>query len=541
MTDISKRGLDCDDDCEGERGERGKRGKRGHDGEQGERGHDGKDGRDGDTGPTGSTGPMGEAANTGATGPMGLTGSIGSTNWFVFNPYGVAGGNLYTDWSLLIPAMEAVPGAKVLQFDNIRTGQGDSISAPVAGLQTLTDAAGLFVPAMIGRRITIAGSTTGGSIIPPNNDGTFLITNVPSPTQIEYANTIPGVAEPAFAGVWVVVGGAISPNNPLGTACVIPPGVWDMTEVEWFGVPNPFAQVAVGAIFITISDGASFENFRKMGGEINVTNLNNSPNPAPVRIWRAAIFEQGLGLGGDFPIINNNGTAPFFDCTQLGVAPIGVVGETMIYRLSGSLGGATAAIDMGASPSQIECNLIGLGRINTGAIKGTHLDARLNVSTISTQTAVALQGTPASPFAGSILYGQQSDTQIPRLRMQMFPRSENQLAPVPSAIAFFPATGLGHNGSFQVTSAGVVNQSLPVIRAVAPPNNQTATSIGALNSTGMIVVFKHIGLGSINVRPAGIETIDGIPGPAFVAVPAGGSRIFQSDGVSDWHVIAGYL
>jgi len=55
MTDISKRGPDCDDDCEGERGERGKRGKRGHDGErgeQGERGHDGKDGRDGATGPS---------------------------------------------------------------------------------------------------------------------------------------------------------------------------------------------------------------------------------------------------------------------------------------------------------------------------------------------------------------------------------------------------------------------------------------------------------------------------------------------------------
>lgn len=29
MADISKRGSDCDDDCEGERGEHGERGKRG--------------------------------------------------------------------------------------------------------------------------------------------------------------------------------------------------------------------------------------------------------------------------------------------------------------------------------------------------------------------------------------------------------------------------------------------------------------------------------------------------------------------------------
>ena len=57
MSDISKRGPDCDDDCEdGERGERGKRGKRG---QRGHDGHDGKDGRDGDTGPTGPTGPTG--------------------------------------------------------------------------------------------------------------------------------------------------------------------------------------------------------------------------------------------------------------------------------------------------------------------------------------------------------------------------------------------------------------------------------------------------------------------------------------------------
>ena len=91
MTDISKRVLDCDNDCEGERGERGKRGKRGHDGErgergeqgeQGERGHDGRDGDTGSTGPTGPsdgpagpTGPTGTAGSTGATGPTGPTGA----------------------------------------------------------------------------------------------------------------------------------------------------------------------------------------------------------------------------------------------------------------------------------------------------------------------------------------------------------------------------------------------------------------------------------------------------------------------------------
>lgn len=91
MSDISKRGPDCDDDGErGERGKRGKRGHRGHDGErgergeQGERGHDGHDGRDGDTGPTGPTGPTGftgpaGSSDDGFTGPTGPTGATGDT------------------------------------------------------------------------------------------------------------------------------------------------------------------------------------------------------------------------------------------------------------------------------------------------------------------------------------------------------------------------------------------------------------------------------------------------------------------------------
>ena len=73
MSDISKRGSDCDEGERGERGKRGKRGHRGHDGERGERGEQGErghDGNDGATGPTGSTGPTAAAA-TGPTGPAG--------------------------------------------------------------------------------------------------------------------------------------------------------------------------------------------------------------------------------------------------------------------------------------------------------------------------------------------------------------------------------------------------------------------------------------------------------------------------------------
>ena len=60
MADFSKRGLGCDDDCDGE-GERGERGERGKRGKRGPRGHDGRDGRDG----VGATGPTGPSAADG--------------------------------------------------------------------------------------------------------------------------------------------------------------------------------------------------------------------------------------------------------------------------------------------------------------------------------------------------------------------------------------------------------------------------------------------------------------------------------------------
>lgn len=77
-------------------------------------------------------------------------------------------------------------------------GVGDAISAPAAGLQTITDAAGLFVAADVGRFITIAGSAGG------LNDGTFLVTANPGPTQLTYLASPTGAAEPAYAGAWKV-------------------------------------------------------------------------------------------------------------------------------------------------------------------------------------------------------------------------------------------------------------------------------------------------------------------------------------------------
>ena len=89
MADITKRGFDCDDDCEnGEDGERGKRGKRGR---RGHRGHDGKDGHDGHDGTTGPTGPTGATGFTGPGGATGFTGAPGVTGGTTIIPFASGG------------------------------------------------------------------------------------------------------------------------------------------------------------------------------------------------------------------------------------------------------------------------------------------------------------------------------------------------------------------------------------------------------------------------------------------------------------------
>src|SRR4029079_12579332 len=86
-------------------------------------------------------------------------------------------------------------GAFVQVTDLVVTGTGDSF-AFAAGIVTLTDAAGTFTAAMVGKQITIEGSTT------PANDGTFLVASFVSPTVITFANAA-GVTE-AFPGTWTV-------------------------------------------------------------------------------------------------------------------------------------------------------------------------------------------------------------------------------------------------------------------------------------------------------------------------------------------------
>lgn len=74
------------------------------------------------------------------------------------------------------------------------TGDSFAFGLPVV---TFTKAGANFPTSLIGTRVSIAGATSGG------NDGTFVITGVPGPTQLTWNNTN-GAAE-AFPGTWTLL------------------------------------------------------------------------------------------------------------------------------------------------------------------------------------------------------------------------------------------------------------------------------------------------------------------------------------------------
>lgn len=83
---------------------------------------------------------------------------------------------------------------------DVQRGVGDSFAFATPVI-TLTDAAGGFTSALVGRTLTISGATTAA------NNGRFTITAVPSATTLQYRH--PGGVAEAYSGTYAIasVGG----------------------------------------------------------------------------------------------------------------------------------------------------------------------------------------------------------------------------------------------------------------------------------------------------------------------------------------------
>lgn len=99
-----------------------------------------------------------------------------------------------------VPVPEGKPYTELWSMGMVPevAGVGDALAA-LAGVVTLTDAAGGFHREMLGLSIVVEGATSAG------NNGTFTITDIPDAgegTQVAFANAS-GVSEP-FNGTWTV-------------------------------------------------------------------------------------------------------------------------------------------------------------------------------------------------------------------------------------------------------------------------------------------------------------------------------------------------
>lgn len=438
---------------------------------EGERGERGERGKRGHRGHRGHRGRDGSDGDTGPTGPTGPTGGLGV--------------NVQDDG---VP----LPG-----------NPQDTLNFVGAGVEVTVGSAKITLP---GQNLVFRpGGVQRGNVYTSWTDLMAALALVQGYKTIQFDNSI------------------VSP-------VVIPAGAWDMTDTEWAG----FVGIGTASgVVVTISDGASFPNLRKIGGELTVTNLNTVS--APVVAPAAGMFFEigGASPQGLFPIINNTGGAPFIDLTGLGA------GAFCVLRLQGGIQGTAPAIQLGALGAGVRL-IIGLFEasfVNKDMIAGTVAGQIVRV--VWAGGGFSIQTT----FAGVIDRGQASVGTFqgwPGLDRKYFKPDPGS---APSAAAFTPATGLGMNTALRFdTTAGDVAQLLPRIRNAGAAIGSATSTVGILDSTSAVVIVKNqLGANNVNVSPdpATPDTIEGGAGP--VAVPPGGSRTFMSDGISNWIIVGGYL
>jgi hypothetical protein len=401
----------------------------------------------------------------------------------------------------------------------VATLQDDGV--PVPGAPHTTEN---FVGA--GVSVTDAGGGVATVLIPGNN-------LVFRPGGVQGGNVYTVWADLMAAKALIQGKKAIQFDDSISSPCVIPAGVWDMTDTEWVGARPPNDSQAR----VNISDGASLPNLYQLGSDLFITNLNTTT--APVVIGPVSVtIEIGFSPSGAFCILNNPaGSAPFFDLSSGGFA---------FFRVQGRFQGDSPMVSCGAAAPLFGNNagiiMLDNAQIFSNMFAGTNPAQRLQVLYAGT---TAMFGNTNGVFAGTVFepLPNQNSGSPGFLREWYIP--EPPLSP--STVALTPATGLGMGTILRFdTTAGDVAQSLPKIGTASSavgvvPQSTAGITAGILKSQGMRVTIKNEkGANNVNVTPDGVlpDTIEGGTGP--LVVPPGGSRTLVSDGIGNWIIVAGW-
>ena len=314
-------------------------------------------------------------------------------------------------------------------------------------------------------------------------------------------------------------------DNSIVSPCVIPPGLWDMTDVEWtgltsavLGAPNP--------VIIDVVEGAQFVALLTIGGQIVIN--NRATVTPPNVIASATTVEFGFGPAGDNPNLVNIGTAPFWDASSM------PNNNALIIRHSGGITGSNPAIQLGAGSGTRFVDGMGLVALTA---------ANMVVGSNPAAVVSVIYGGPSSSFCqqpnflGVITQGVGSWV---RHTLRPAPPAPPSTVPLTPPNLLMNATHLLNPGI-----VADLAQPLPLIRLAVPATGANQGVPGSLLSTGIWATFVNTinpttpGAKNVVLTAAAGETINN-GALAAVIVPPGGAVTLLSNGVSTWWVTSSY-
>ena len=319
------------------------------------------------------------------------------------------------------------------------------------------------------------------------------------------------------------------------SGCEIPAGSWNMHDVMWTGAaPSAGKPRAI----VRIQEGATFTDFRMIGGQITIVNQATSTSPIADFVENS-LHQVHIGLRDDCGNAQfiNPGSAPLFD---LGEGPPNQPNKRVLFFVQNALIGISARINgqlvLSANPliandGGVDCTLNFLGQNQTGErlVRGR----RVRFGALSSSTQIGLDNAIAVDTSAGEMANEFAP--VTRIQRKVQPHPPNRAAKSEAEVGSIDRPNVllrcdGNGSGFEL--------ALPVIRGGFTFGAQVAVP---LYSGGQeIVVAEVAGGNNLRVKAAPPDdTIDGSPEP--VIFRAYESRVFASDGESNWITIASHL
>jgi hypothetical protein len=305
-------------------------------------------------------------------------------------------------------------------------------------------------------------------------------------------------------------------DDSLESPCIIPAGTWNMRDVTWTGYAPRFgAPVAL----VEIQEGAILPELRLITGQLEVTCMADTTPPVSDfgEDGGGGIVQIGNRLDNGVTVIRCMGGAPLFD-----------FGANAVSIQNNGRWNAASEPFSTTPPGRVAIGgQVGFQQMEQGLIGPNAIDAPVGSTVIIDFQGGAPISNVQSTIKGELTY------RNPRFRsrFRVLPQSVGGAAPVPAPAPIDEV----QTGDFLLLATdghGSQEQELPSI------TDSFQSGAGPALTMGHLLIVKNAGGGTAFVRPRGGDRIDG--STAAIGLPADHARIFCSDGVSNWYIVAGY-